>query len=356
MLERYFDHAATTPVDPHVVEAMTPFLSEHIGNAHSLHSLGRRARAAVEHAREQLAMLIGAESPDQIVFTSGATESNNQVIAAYADTGLAISPFEHSSVRDPACFCGCRTLTNQGWNLSIEDEPSLLAVMTVNNETGAVLAVPQIAPMTALLRDVTQHAGKLPLDLSGIDYATLSAHKIYGPKGVGALFTCSGLAAPLLRGGGQEDDRRSGTLNVPGIVGFGEASRIAADRMQADEAQARELRAIVLDGISRLPDWQEHRHDHQSPYILSLSFFGLEAQTLLEAVDLRGYAISGGAACSSRAEEPSHVLTALGLEPDWLRGTIRVSFGRSNTIDSAHGLASALVEGVESARKLQKSR
>ncbi len=356
MLERYFDHAATTPVDPRVAEAMAPYLGEACGNAHSAHSLGRQARDAVERAREQVALLIGAEDPHQIVFTSGATEANNQVLSAYADSGLAISPFEHSSVRDPASFHGCQTLRNDGWNLTLDNEPSLLTVMTVNNETGVVLSAPDRASGTALLRDVTQHVGKLPLDLRGIDYATFSAHKLYGPKGVGALYTASGLIAPLLLGGGQEDDRRSGTLNVPGIVGFGAAAQIAAERMQEDEAQATELRASVLAELSGLSDWRENRHAMQSPYILSLSFLGLEAQSVLEAVDVRGYAVSGGAACSSKSIEPSHVLTAFGLEPEWLRGTIRISFGRSNTIDSAHGLASALVEGVETARKLQKSR
>lgn len=354
MLERYFDHAATTPVDPRVAEAMAPYLSEHFGNAHSLHSPGRRAAHAVESAREAVAALIGEHDPSHLVFTSGATEANNWI--AQRVEGIACSPFEHASMLEAVLASSGEILKNDGYRIA--HTSGAISVIHVNNETGAILRVPSGPDPQLVHRDFTQTIGKLPVPEGLYDLASFSSHKLYGPKGVGVLWSRGERWPhdPLLYGGEHERGLRAGTLNVPAIVGFGEACRIAADRIEEDETHAEELRAIVLSGLANLSDWRENSHVSQSPYILSLSFHGIEAQTVLEAVDVRGYAISGGAACSSRSQEPSHVLTALGIEPDWLRGTIRVSFGRSNTIDSAHGLASALVEGVETARKLQKSR
>lgn len=305
---------------------------------------------AVEESRALLAELIGAEDPSEITFTSGATEANNWVLNAF--DSYSVSPFEHSSVREPAIAAGQEILDNHGYWLVGAATP-LVSVMSVNNETGAILDPP--VGTAKIHRDITQAVGKLPIDLAGIDYASSSGHKIYGPKGVGALFVKGGdQIEPLLRGGGQEKGLRAGTLNVPGIVGFGEAARVALGEMEGDAARANELRRIVLDGLGPVSDWRENSAARQSPYILSVSFAGLEGQPLVEELDRRGFAVSSGAACSSGSTEPSHVLTALGVESVWLRGTLRISFGRTNTHSSAQALSRAIVETVESVRKLHK--
>jgi cysteine desulfurase len=191
----------------------------------------------------------------------------------------------------------------------------------------------------------------LPVDLDDLDYASFSAHKFYGPKGVGALYIKDHPPEALLVGGGQEESLRSGTLNVPGIVGMGAAAAIALQEQQSDEAHARKLRAVVLENLSD-PEMQVNGGPDASPYVLSVSFRGLEGETLLIDIDQAGYAISAGAACSSRAMEPSHVLTALGLDTEWLRGTLRISFGRFNKEESALGLAKALNFAIERMRDL----
>ncbi len=355
-IDRYFDNAATTPVDPHVLEAMLPYFGTEFGNAHSVHSWGLAARKAVERAREQVAALIGAEDPLEVVFTSGATESNNWVLRAFEDA--AVGPFEHSSVFELARRTGRTILQNSGLGvLAPERNHSLISQMRVNNEIGAVFEVSDLASSCdALHSDITQAMGKIPVHLeeTPVDFASFSAHKFYGPKGVGGLFVKGGrFLVPLLEGGEQEDGRRSGTSNVPGIVGMGEAARIARDRLEQDLAHAANLRRAVVESIRDVPDLRVNGGEHISPFILSLSFRGLEGEALVLELDRAGFAISSGAACSSRTTEPSWVLTALGYEPEWLRGTIRISFGRFNTVASAQGLAKALRAGVGTLLGLQ---
>lgn len=333
---------------------MLPYFREAYGNGHSLHSLGAQAREAVERARAQVATLLGAEDPSQVIFTSGATEANNQVLHAFAGGGVAYSPFEHSSVLVPAQHWGGVPVPNDGWDLLPPHDARLCSVMTVNNETGAMLSAPVLPHGTLVHRDITQQVGKLPLDLSGVAFASLSAHKLYGPKGVGALYCATGDIAPLLRGGPHEEGRRAGTLNVPAIVGFGEACRIALDIQDDDLQHAKHLRNIVLEEVAKLTDWRENSPgpSRQSPYILSLSFLGVEAEPLLHELDARGFQVGSGAACSSGTTSASHVLTALGYPDAWIRGTLRVSFGRSNSEASARALGWTIVETVRSVRNL----
>ena len=356
---RYFDHAATTPLAPEVLREMEPFLGLP-GNAHSLHAFGRRAAQAVDLARQRVTDLIGAEDPQQVVFTGGATEACNAVLAPF-ESGW-ISPFEHAAVREPALARGYGVLANEG--LSIADgglriaEPSstihnprstIVALMAVNNEIGAVWDVREL-PARKRFADATQALGKVPYSVEGLDYAAFSAHKLYGPQGIGALYTADGALDPFQQGGEQEDGRRAGTLNVAGIVGFGAACALADDRLEADRAHAAELRAILLDELRPLSDWRVNADG--VPHILSLSLAGLEGETLVIEADRAGFAVSAGAACSSRSTEPSHVLVALGLEDRWRRGTLRVSFGRSNTRESARDLGINLVRSAEKLRTI----
>jgi cysteine desulfurase len=349
---RYFDNAATTPLDPRVLADMVPFLTEEFGNAHSIHGFGTRAMAAVDLARARVASLLGAESPDQILFTSGATEANNWVIDAF-DRG-AISPFEHSAVREPARRKGFEVLSNEGeFIVAPAGRWPVISIMGVNNETGTMWdAHPLRCHAGALHSDMTQAFGKTEQTVEHLDFATFSAHKFYGPKGVGALYFAEAPPEPFILGGEQEHGYRGGTLNVPGIVGMGAAAAIARDELLENRLEAEVLRQIVLDGLRPLADWQVNGGERVSPYILSVSFQKIIGESLVVEADSRGFAISAGAACSSRSAEPSHVLRALGLEDGWLSGTVRISFGRFNSREAAQALAEMLLTGVEKLRTL----
>ena len=356
--ENYFDHAATTPTDPAVLQAMLPYFTTSFGNANSIHAAGRDAFAAVETARQQVATAIGAESPEQIVFTSGATEACNWVISHFNHG--AFGPFEHSAVREPASALGYAVIGNHGMcllpNPSSLKVGSLAAQMIVNNETGMIWHVtPEISTWgDHLLTDGTQALGKCEFDLNRVDFATFSAHKLYGPKGIGALYLRDGYLSPFLLGGEQESGQRGGTLNVPGIVGFGAACEQVSSGEHVFDAQR--LRNAVLNGLSSLPGWRlnEGPPGQQVPHILSLSFAAIHGETLVIEADQAGFAISSGAACSSRSTEPSHVLVALGVDSEWINGTIRISFGRSNTAESSAELGRVLATIVNKLRNLSK--
>lgn len=344
----YFDNAATTPVDPSVFTAMEPYLKDRFGNANSIHAWGREACAAVTKAREHVAALIQADDPTEIVFTSGATEANNWILRAYKS--LAISPFEHGSVRAFASSHGARTLKNERWRLEPDKDAELTSVMRVNNETGAILEIPK-AKVTH--SDATQAVGKIPFDAKAYDYVSMSGHKFYGPKGVGALYIKGGHEMdPLLFGGEQEHGKRSGTLNVPGIVGMGEAARVALERMEEDMAHALALRSYAKGRLAELPDVHFIEAEQNSPYVLSVCFEGLEGESLVVSLDAKGYAASSGSACSSGKGHVSSVLQALGLPDSMARGAVRLSFGRFNTQEAAEGLCDALVQAATSLRKL----
>lgn len=355
MANFYFDYAATSPLDPRVLAEMMPFLTSEWGNANSIHGFGRRARQAVEVARSRVAQLIGAEDPSQIFFTSGATEANNWVLKSHGRA--AISPFEHSSLLEPAKSRGDAILDNQGYAiLPCSERLDLVSVMKVNNEVGSIFEPARCKGIGAKLHsDLTQAVGKLRESLvEGLDYASFSAHKFYGPKGVGALYCQDGFLQPLLEGGEQEGGMRAGTLNVAGIVGMGAAAAIAMDECEADWQQACECRHLVLDSLERsdLPI-VVHGGEAVSPYILSISFSGLEGETLVVEMDRQGYGISSGAACSSRSTEPSHVLLALNMESRILRGTVRISFGRGTDRTICVNLGKSLLESAQKIRTMQ---
>jgi len=351
-IERYFDYAATSPLDRRVLDAMLPYLGEAFGNANSLHQFGYRAREAVETARLQVARLLGAEDPSQIIFTSGATEANNWLLQRF--DGVAVSPFEHSSVYEPARQLSKLILSPREFAEGLLRVPvNLISVMAVNNETGERWDARDWSGKGALLHsDATQAVGKVPWTVDGLDFATCSAHKIYGPKGIGCLYFSTDPPETFIYGGEQENGHRGGTLNVPSIVGFGAAAAIAADEREADFTQAKQLRWAILDDLRTLSDVRVHENDKTSPFIMSISFAGVEGETLLVEVDRLGFALSAGAACSSRSNEPSHVLTAMGLEEEWRRGTVRISFGRHCTRDSAAALARTLAQSVEKLRTM----
>jgi cysteine desulfurase len=355
VLERYFDNAATTPLDPRVLQAMTPFFAEQPGNPQSMHAWGIKARAAVEDARRQVASLIGAEDPSQVVFTSGATEANNWVLGAVG--GGCVGPFEHSSVREPALALGYGVLENDCYRISPPKEDCrLVSLMTVNNEIGTIFEPESLRRQGAQVHtDATQTVGKIPFEVGDLDYVSFSAHKFHGPKGVGVLYVKNpaGLQ-PMLQGGEQEHGLRSGTLNVPGIVGMGAAARIAEDERETDFGHAVVLRDVVLAELPIGDGVQVLGGPKASPFILALSFDGLQGETILLELDARGYAIGSGAACSSPKAEPSHVLKALQLDDEWLRGTVRISFGRRNTAESARALGRVLSETMKTLLKMRK--
>lgn len=331
---------------------MLPYFEDGFGNSASIHEWGRRAHAAVDVARSRVATLIGAEDPSQVIFTSGATESNNWVLRSYQNGW--VSPFEHASVREPARHLGMNLLPNAELILG---KPSFLAslvsVMSVNNEIGSRWDVREFRGCALRLHaDITQQAGKLPTSVEGLDFASLSSHKFYGPKGVGALYMANDLPQQLMLGGEQEFGARAGTLNVPGIVGMGAAAAVAIDEMEHDRDHAVMLRQTFLQELTGLSDWQMNGGEDVSPYILSLSFRGVEGEALVVELDQAGYAISSGAACSASNTEPSHVLRALSIPPEWARGTIRISFGRSNSALSVASLAKSVRLFVEKLRTM----
>lgn len=345
---RYFDHAATTPVAPEVLAAMEPYWRAVPGNAHSIHEFGMQARRAVEEARYDIARSIGASDPYQIVFTSGATESNNWVLRQSVD--MMISPIEHSSLLVPAKAWGRDQLRVQGWEVEVYPDTDV-AVMAVNNETGGMPT--QKGEPYRLHQDATQAVGKVPWTVGDVAWASFSSHKVGGPKGVGALYIRDGFLEPMMLGGGQELGLRAGTLNVPGIVGFGRAIQRAVDRQAEAHAHACGLREAVLDGLRRVADMRVHEAPYQSPHILSVSFLGVYGETLVIGMDQAGFAISSGAACSSQNEEDlSPVLSALDVPVEWNRGTLRISFGESNTLLSAEVLGQTLRALVEKVRGL----
>ena len=362
-LERYFDYAATTPVDEAVRAEMLPYLGEAFGNPNSLHSWGQRTRAAVELARERLAEATGWP-PDCITFTASATEANNWVISQFPNG--EVGPFEHEAVRAPALANGYTVIPNDGLNLSpiaSTTRVPLVSKILLSNETGTVWRPNAFVELNQgwIHTDASQGLGRVDLAALSADFMTLSSHKCYGPKGAAALITGNSIG-PMLLGGEQENGLRAGTLNVPAIVGFGLAAQIAEERRESDWQHAEELRSILLAELEPVSDWQingvdedwigtEERPIWNVPHILSLSFLGVEGETLVIEADSAGFAISAGAACSSGSTEPSHVLTAMGVPPEWIRGTARISFGRYNSKEAARALGQFLRVSLDRLRQ-----
>jgi cysteine desulfurase len=364
----YLDHAATSPLCEEAREAMAPFLSEQFGNASEPHAYGRQARIAVESARRRIAGLLGAE-PGQIVFTSGGTEADNQAVFGLCGRPLGrlvVSEIEHSAVRAPALELerqgfevGWAPVDGRGvldleWFAQVVREGDRVAcVMWANNVTGAVQPVAEAAAVAAergvpLHADAVQAAASLPVDFAacGAETLALSAHKLHGPKGVGCLVARDpGRLRPLIWGGGQEAGARSGTENVPGIVGF--AAALEAMRTHGDRRLA--LRERLEQGLS--PGMQVVSAD--APRLPGHSLIlieGVRAELLVLALDRSGFAVSAGSACAAGSSEPSHVLVAQGLSADQARCVIRVTIGIDTTADEIDGLLAALHESVEALR------
>jgi cysteine desulfurase len=359
----YLDFHASTPVDRRVLEVMLPFFCEHYGNAASrTHAFGWKADAAVEAARRQVAVAIGAV-PKEIVFTSGATESNNLAIkgAAHALKGkgdhIITVATEHKAVLD-----SCKQLTREGFRLTclgvgsdglvslqaladaITSRTIVVSVMAANNEIGVLQPIKEIAAIAhqrgvLVHTDAVQAIGKVRFSVAetGVDMASLTAHKIYGPKGVGALFVRKADPKidlePLIDGGGHERGLRSGTLNVPGIVGFGKAAEIAAAEVTGEASRVGALRDRLLEGLrTRVPDLCVNGSmTHRVPHNLNVSFRDVVGESLL--LGISDICVSAGSACSSGSEEPPYVLKALGLDPDLARASIRFGLGRQTTLE-----------------------
>ena len=380
-MRAYLDYNATTPVAPAVLEAMLPFLADEFGNAGSVHTPGQRARAAVDAARESVAALIGAQ-PSEIVFTSGGTEADN--LALFGSIAAATKRRKHviaTAIEHHAILHACDELAREGIDVTIvplrrsgdsdgvvdpeeiqralRPETVLISVMHANNELGVIQPVEEIARVASKAgvrfhSDAVQSAGKVSLDVDrlGVDLLSISAHKFYGPKGVGALYVRTGTPlAPRFFGGHAERDRRPGTENVPGIVGIGKAADLARNLLAEDAGRIGALRDRLERGLLESVPLARVNGDrsHRVPNTISMSFPGAGGEALLISLDLQGIACSTGAACSSGSTEPSHVLLALGLAREEARSTLRFSLGRPTTaeeIDHAMSVIPAVVERI----------
>ena len=382
----YLDHSATTPVDPRVAETMARSLHEVFGNPSSVHGYGQQARAAVDRARREVAALINAR-PNEIIFTSGGTEANNLAIRGVCEMSSAhgrhviTSAIEHPSVRGV-----CAALEQRGWEVTrlpvydngivrVEDvrnalrpDTVLVSVMLANNEIGTIQPVAEIGVLVRERRaagqrhlflhtDAVQAAGRMALNVEelGCDLLTMSAHKLYAPKGVGALYVRRGVR--LLGqnvGGHQERERRAGTENVPGIVAFGEAARLAREELHERAAHDAGLRdGFEQKVLELIPDVvMNGDRALRLPHLSNISFRYIEGEGLLINLDLQGVAVSTGSACSSGTLEPSPVIRALGVDDEIARGSIRFSFGKENTEADVDYAIEALVQAVERLRAL----
>jgi cysteine desulfurase len=378
-MRAYLDYNSTTPVDPAVLTAMLPFLRENFGNASSIHSPGQTARGAVDRARESVAALIGAK-PAEIVFTSGGTEADNlAILGLVAASTVVRKHIIATAIEHHAVLNSCQALEKLGVSITfvpvghdgivdpddirraLRPETILISVMRTNNELGTIQPIEEVGKIAAEADvyfhcDAVQAAAKLPLDVEciGVDLLSISAHKIYGPKGVGALFVRFGTPLePQFHGGHHERDRRPGTENVPGIVGLGKAAELARQNLSADTERITMLRnrleAALLATIPsvRINGDRTRRVGNTT----NMTFNGAGGEALLIALDLQGVAVSTGAACSSGAVEPSHVLLAAGLSPDEARSSLRFSLGRPTTaeeIDHAISVVPAVAEHLRS--------
>ncbi len=381
----YLDNSATTPIDGRVVEAMIPFLTEKFGNASSIHFFGQEARAAVDKSRHQVAEIIGARQ-NEIVFTSGGTEANNLAIRGLIGANekygkhIITSQIEHPAVKNV-----CEDLEKIGFEITylpvyengvvkiedvknaIREDTILVTIMTANNEIGTIQPVEEIGRIVREKReagqkiwfhtDAVQAVGKIPVNVEefGCDLLSISAHKIYAPKGVGALYVRRGvrLKAQSL-GGHQERERRGGTESVPHIVAFGEACRLANENLRENAEKLKTLRDRFEDSAAEtIPEiFFNGDRKMRLPHISNISFKYVEGEGLLINLDMQGVAVSTGSACSSGSIEPSPIILALGAEEELARGAIRFSFGKDNTAEDVEYTLEILPRAVENLRKL----
>lgn len=376
----YMDHSATSPVDPEVFEAMKPYFVDNFGNASTLYSKGRDARKAMEAAREQVASLIGAK-PEEVIFTSGGTESDNIAIKGTAyrlknnGNHIITSAIEHPAVRET-----CKYLEKNGFEVTylpvyeegivrvsdledaITDKTILITIMHANNEIGTIQPISEIGKIARENKiyfhtDAVQTVGKIPVNVEemNVDMLSLSAHKVYGPKGIGALYVKKGVRLePIIHGGGHEKGLRPGTENVSGIVGLGKACELAEKNLLEDTKYITNLRDKLIDGIldSIEQSYLDGHRTKRLPNNVNVRFTGIEGESLVLHLDSKGVAASTGSACSSKSLEPSHVLIALGLEHVEAHGSLRLTLGKENTGEEVDYVITAVKEVVETLRKL----
>ncbi|NLN88420.1 MAG: cysteine desulfurase NifS [Syntrophomonadaceae bacterium] len=355
----YMDHSATTPVDREVFEAMVPYYTDIYGNSSSVHSQGQKAYRALEESREKVAALLGAK-PNEIIFTSGGTEADNQAIITY----LAKNPKKGnhiitSAIEHHAVLHTCEFLAQQGFELTVlpvnsygEVEPdtlrdairpntALVSIMHANNEIGTIEPIKELAAIAheagaVFHTDAVQTVGKIPVNVTelGVDLLSASAHKLYGPKGVGCLYVSKGVRiGSFMHGGGHERNLRAGTVNVPGVVGFAQAAEMAMQRLSSREAPLAGLAKRLTDGIfAAIPNTRLTGHpEKRLPGSVSVCFDYVEGESILLMLDNHGIMASSGSACASGSLDPSHVLLAIGLPHEAAHGSLRLTMGKDNT-------------------------
>ncbi len=376
----YFDHAATTPVDKTVLEKMLPYFCDIFGNPNSQHAFGRESVKAVDEARDTIAKIINAK-PNEVYFTSGGTESDNWALRGIANAHknkgkhVIISPIEHA-----AMLATSKELAKDGFEIEfmkvdsdglvdlehlksiVRDDTIFVGCMLANNEVGTIEPIKEIAEIAhakgaVCFTDAVQAAGVLKTDVKelGVDMMSMSSHKIYGPKGVGALYIRNGLkVASILTGGHQERMKRGGTTNVPAIVGFAEAFRIADEEREKNFEYVSSLRDRFIDRVINEVPFVKLNGSRQNrlPANADFSFEYIEGESILFSLDLAGIAVSSGSACSSGSLEPSHVLLALGLPEALAHGSIRFSFGKHNTVEEIDYAVDTLKEAVNRLRQM----
>ena len=374
------DHSATTPVASEVLVAMLPYFSDKFGNASSLHWFGREAKEALEESREKVSRLLKAD-PEDIVFTSGGTESDNLALKGIAHKNRNLGRHIITSIIEhPAILETCRSLEQEGFSVTylpvnpeglvevsdleqaIRPDTILISIMHANNEIGTLQPLEEIGKLASerdifFHTDAVQSVGKVPVDVDalGVDLLSLSAHKLYGPKGVGALYIRRGTKIESIStGGGHEKGLRSGTENVAGVVGLAKAADLAYENMSTEGQRLTELRdrlaGLVLDRVSDA--WVNGSMKKRLPGSLNFGFSYVEGESLLLYLDSMGIAVSTGSACSSHKLEPSHVLMALGLKPNECHGSLRITMGRSNTQEEVDYVAECIQEAVNRFRRI----
>ena len=384
----YLDNAASTAVHPEVVKEMLPYFDVQYGNPSSIHQFGRKAKNAIQKARKQVAALIGAE-PDEILFTSGGTESNNTILNGISNLTLRIPQFQHiqnhiitSSIEHEAVLKPCKNLEelDVGYNLtylpvdeygmvdfldvenSLTENTVIVSVMFANNEVGTVQPIKEISEIckkhnVLFHTDAVQAAGKIPINVKelGIDALSISSHKINGPKGAGALFIKKGIKPnPMILGGGQENGMRSGTENVASIVGFGKACEIAKERLNENISHFQTLHSSMLSKIVKeIPHVKLNGHPEKRIFNnIHLTFLGVQGEDLIIKLDEHGIAASTGSACSVHTQKASHVLEAMGFNHLQITGSLRMSFGYMNTLDEVDQTVQVLKKVVAELRKV----
>jgi cysteine desulfurase len=375
----YLDHAATTALDPRVLDVMLPYLKNEYGNASSIYTLGRHAMQAIDYSREQVAEILNSR-PTEIAFVGSGSESDNLAIKGIAFASqkkgqhLITSSIEHHAVLHTCHFLdrfGFKTtyLPVDSYGLvdpadverAITDQTVLVSVMMANNEVGTIQPIAEIGRICRARKipfhvDAVQAAGTLPIDVSAlnVDLLSLSAHKFYGPKGTGILYVRQGIRIlPQIQGGSQERGRRAGTENVAGIVGTVEALRLAYTEIDRKNTHLRSLRNRLISGVLQIPRSQLTGHPTQRlPNNASFCFEGVEGESILLNLDLLGIAASSGSACTSGSVEPSHVLVAMGLAPEWSHGSLRLTVGRENTEEDTEKVLAILPGVIEKLRGL----